>query len=247
MDKKVSQDVQDFFNQFDKPFKYQAPPCSVDMLKSRLTAEVMMKYFIDINNFIKYDQKVKISRVLKEFNISTKDGLIDGLNDIFSLDFEATKNIAMKHRELANAISKELKSRVRSLSRTIGGLKALEKGQKAYSDFAPLNQTIESLEFDLNLYQSAATVPEKTKTLFDKSLNISDQKQNFWNVCTHKAIELINKNCHDASCKPPACTETHKKAITATAQILKTLYPKVWKENIETIEERIKQKNYRQI
>lgn len=145
----------------------------------------------------------------------------------------------------------EFNREIRELSPLVKRLKNLQE-VKGYEDFAPLILTILKLEYDLEVYREIVKRKRITdKQLLavyciDKDLKKSPQKHKYWNVVVSSALKILNPFCHSDNCET-SCRKTHQKAITAIAELLKILYPSIWKEDVKTIASRIKQKDYRNI
>lgn len=62
------------------------------------------------------------------------------------------------------------------------------------------------------------------------------QKQDFWTYAIGGAANELNKYCHDGRCPNKPCKEIHDvKVFPVIAQLLKTLYPTIWKESTAAI------------
>jgi len=141
---------------------------------------------------------------------------------------------------------------IKQRSALVGQLKTLQK-DPAYNKYPPLKLVIKKLENDKD---QSRKIVERKKIVLDKILNFfqisanfskSSQKHEYWNILISNALRQLNKHYCNCSDSDKACTTTHKKTIFKLAKLLKILYPKIWKDPIKTIYERIKQKDYRKI
>lgn len=81
----------------------------------------------------------------------------------------------------------------------------------------------------------------------DKKPKIRPQKHKYWNTIVSQTIEEFNALCHDADLCNNPCRKTHSKAIRTVAKLLTIIHPTIWTEEVKTIANRIKQKDYRNI
>lgn len=151
-----------------------------------------------------------------------------------------------------NAVVSGIKQQIKKLSPLIKRLENLREGSLLYRDSAPISATIETLKLDLAVHREIIKLKDnldKAKLNFygiDKDLKKSPQKHKYWNIVVSFAVKKLNEYCHNENCDSK-CSKTHQKAITQVAELLKILYPSIWKEDIPTIANRIKQKDYRAI
>ena len=151
-----------------------------------------------------------------------------------------------------NEVVSGIKQQIKKLSPLVKRLENLREGSLLYRDSAPISATIEELKLDLAVHKEIIKLKDnsdKAKLNFygiDKDLKKSPQKHNYWNHVVSFAVKKLNEYCHNGNCTNK-CRKTHQKAITKVAELLKILYPTIWKEDIPTIANRIKQKDHRGI
>lgn len=151
-----------------------------------------------------------------------------------------------------NAVVTGIKQQIKQLSPLIKRLENLQEGNLLYRDSAPISATIETLKLDLAVHREIIKLKDnsdKAKLNFygiDKDLRKSPQKHKYWNIVVSFAVKKLNEYCHNENCDSK-CGKTHQKAIMKVAELLKILYPSIWKEDIQIIANRIKQKDYRNI
>jgi hypothetical protein len=234
----ASKIVKDFWNQFDKPFKYQKPPYNSAALAVDIANSYIM-YFRVFEKPIKgYEpDKDKMERILLECNIQTDiNKLLEAWSFNMNWNFKSIKSPAVHMREIYTALNDELNTLKQRLPPAINTLKLL-CGQKAYKNFKPLHQTIQSLEYDLELYKAQAVKrpglkgkrPD-VKPLLDKDLNGQDYKQEYWNDIIRRTVNILRSD-----------STKLKQAHYATARLLKeVLDPGVWHMDIDTIQTHVK-------
>lgn len=160
--------------------------------------------------------------------------------------------------EEEDKIISRLNQQIKQLSPLVKRLENLQQGQLIYNNCEPLWTTIEIFKQDIAVNREVIKLKhniDKAKMNFygiDKDLKKSPQKHKFWNFVVSFAVKTLNPYCHDSSCYinslgQLACKKTHEKAYTKVAELLKILYPSIWKEDVQTIANRIKQKDYRAI
>jgi hypothetical protein len=134
------------------------------------------------------------------------------------------------------------KQRKKELSPLIARLEHLQQ-HPLYKDFYPLAEVIGRFKYDIENYDAVIklyTILEERfleKFGLDKNIKkVSSQKHKYWNAVVSAAFNILKNYCH-----------TEIEALRKIAELLKILYPSIWKEDINTIANRIKQKKYRQI
>lgn len=161
----------------------------------------------------------------------------------YPLDGALSNPLIQKVEKAANGMCRDLNRQIKELSPLIKRLENLTRQDAAYRKLKPLRETIEALKFDVELLK--AIIERKKSTdkkwkemrLIDKNTDkVSPQKHKFWNITIPSAIKILNGFC-----------ENEKRTCIKTAELLKILYPNIWKEDIHTIASRIKQKYYRNL
>jgi len=162
------------------------------------------------------------------------------------------ENPAMKQlREETEKGLTQFNKRIKELSPLVKRLKNLTETDH-YKYFRPIFVTIDRMQFDIDVCREIVKQERAAKKRFlgnyliDKDREKSPQKHKYWNAVVSNALKIVNPACHTDYCKA-GCRKTHQKAITAVAELLKILYPSIWKEDIKTIASRIKQKDYRNL
>jgi hypothetical protein len=154
--------------------------------------------------------------------------------------------------EVEESMCAEYNRLIKELSPLVKRLKNLQKKGAIYEDFASLTLTILQFDRDIDVCREIVRIKRIADEQYlstyciGKDLNKSFQKHKYWNVVVSGALKIVNPYCHTDNCES-ACRKTHQKAITAVADLLKILYPSIWKEDVKTIASRIKQKDYRNI
>lgn len=150
---------------------------------------------------------------------------------------------------LVEDVCRERRNRRKKIAPLVKQLKNLRMDEP-FLDFPPLKETIEKFEyllaFDEEVIKQGKTLHKKIYRDFglDKAKDISSQKHTFWNQAVPAAVDILNPFHHDDNCRRK-CEITHEGALKKVAELLKILYPTIWKEETSTITKRIKQKNYR--
>ena len=154
--------------------------------------------------------------------------------------------------EAADSMISEFNQKIRELSPLIKRLEKLQEVGSFYKEFHPLSMTIEALRYEIALCHEIIQL-KKVKDrqwldiyCLDKDLKKSPQKHKYWNHVASFAVNKLNEYYHNDNCERN-CSKTHQKAYTKVAELLKILYPSIWKEDIKVISNRIKQKDYRAI
>ena len=65
------------------------------------------------------------------------------------------------------------------------------------------------------------------------------QKHSFWSYATAGAIYYVNCFCHGDRCKKK-CNTLHERSYLLVANLLKILYPNIWREKADNIANNIK-------
>lgn len=198
----------------------------------------------------------KIKECLRDFNVDNKD--IELV--VFILKRAPSVEWTLSPREnpaftafnkAADSMMSEFNQKIRELSPLVNHLEKLQE-DTPYKDYFLLTQPIEVLKYHIALYREIIKNKRDTDKRWlgiyclDKDLKKSPQKHKYWNVVVSDALKMLNLYCHNGNCDSN-CRKTHQKAITKVAELLKILYPSIWKEDIQTIANRIKQKDYRNI
>lgn len=200
-----------------------------------------------------YLNLVQINKCLKELHIddSSIENIISVLKPIpiehYLIPGENRLNDRMT--QVTKGIFAEANQKIRTLSPLLKRLTNLSQ-DKTYCHLEPLEQTINILNYDIEMLQWIVKIRQASDRHnlsiyhMDKDLRKSPQKHKYWNTVVSHAIRQLNDYCHSVECDEK-CRKTHQKAINKAAELLTILYPSIWKEDIETIAKRIKQKDYR--
>jgi hypothetical protein len=196
----------------------------------------------------------KIKRSLQEFRFDEKT--IKAI--VYILKPIPIEKVLFPNNSLGQSAIKDFEKRFcGDLAKDIKRLSPLIKQLENLYQISPqlrssLPPAIDSLKKERETYRELIKLfKDREKKLYrsfkiDKDLKKSPQKHRYWNVTTSGAINILNQYCHHGGCDKN-CRKTHEKAIRTVAKLLKILYPMVWKENISTIANRIKQKDYRHL
>lgn len=196
----------------------------------------------------------KIKNCLKELNIDDKN--IELVVFFLKPTYIESTILPDPNRflEIFNKSDKEicdtLNNEIKKLSRLVGGLQNLIEEDKSFKNFFPIHVTIAAMQSQINLNRAVVKYKNKEgenylkKYGISKNLRKSPQKHKYWNYGVSRALKVLNSFCHTDNCERP-CRKTHDKAIHKVAELLKILYPSIWKEDVKTIAIRIKQKDYR--
>ena len=139
---------------------------------------------------------------------------------------------------------------IKELSPLVKKLKKLTETDH-FKYFLPIFVTIDRMQWHIDCCREIVKLMRAARKRHLEFLGIgqnikkSPQKHKYWNLVVTNALKIVNPACHTDDCK--GCRKTHQKAITAVAELLKILYPSIWKEDVKTIANRIKQKDYRSI
>jgi hypothetical protein len=156
-----------------------------------------------------------------------------------------------KLKELEERVCGESNRKIKKLSPLLKQLENLQNCQ-SFNDFIPLSETVKKLKEEIAYHREIVKfgkgIYKKFYTMqgLDKDLLKSAQRHRFWNLAVSGALTILNQFYHTWGCGEN-CKKTHEETIRKVAELLKIIYPKIWKENIPTIMNRIKAKNYRQI
>ena len=154
--------------------------------------------------------------------------------------------------EASDIIVADCNKKIRQLSPLVQKLRNLAKEDKGYAEYVPLYLTVAAMDYDIECCRELVKTKQsgdknwRETYYLDKNLKKSPQKHEYWNVAVSGALKILNPFCHSDNCNAN-CKKTHQKAITLIAQLLKILYTSIWKEDVKTIADRIKQKDYRNI
>jgi hypothetical protein len=194
----------------------------------------------------------KIKKCLKEFDLdeNTIRKLLFILKPI-NIEDLLTGNSSSSVMPIAS-IQNQIKLYKQKIKQRAPLVKQLEnlKQDILHKNFYPLSQTVDRIKKEINIYRDFLDLVKGSETTlfhtysFDRNLGKNPQKQRYWNDKVSESIKIINQYSHNADCCRN-CRKTHKKAIHKIAELLKLLYPSIWKEDIQTIADRIKQRNYR--
>lgn len=162
-------------------------------------------------------------------------------------------NPLLQLEKTAERVCREFNLKIKELSPIIKKLENLARRDKVYRDFAPLHETIEAFKFNVKVYRAIVKGKKdtdkkwaQTRGIDKNTEKVSPQKHKFWNVLIPPALRIVNRFCHNDNCET-TCKKTHQKAIEKVAELLKILYPSIYKEDIQTIANRIKQKDGRDL
>jgi hypothetical protein len=203
------------------------------------------------NVFIKpYLPWDKINRKLKGLRIDdkTKELIIFLLKPV---PFEKRLSGFPELKELEKRVCGESNEKLKRLAPLLKQLENIQK-DPPFNDFGPLAETIGKIQYEIAFHRE---IVKRGKGIYrkyykemgvDKDLNMSVQKHKFWNWAVSGTLALLNRFYHTGKCEKK-CRKMHEEAIRKVAELLKLLYPKIWKEQISTIANRIKQKQYRSI
>ncbi len=192
-----------------------------------------------------YMEWEKIKTCLKGIGI-TETALIERLVFLlkpYPLEDALSNPFLQRFEKATKHICRELNRKIKELSPLIRRLENLAVQDEVYHDFEPIRKTIEAFKFDVAVYK--AIIKKKKNTdkkwaeahLIDKDIEkVSPQKHKFWNVVIPPALEIVDRFCY-----------TQEEAYRKIAELLKILYPDVWKGDIQTNANRIKQKNYKHL
>jgi len=154
--------------------------------------------------------------------------------------------------EVSDNFVTECNRKIKALSPLVKKLENLIKEDESYAAFPPIYSTISAMQYDIGCTREIVKRRLTTEknyldiNLIDKDLKKSPQKHKYWNVTVSNALKILNPYCHTDNCENN-CRKTHQRALTKIAELLKILYPSIWKEDIKTIASRIKQKDYRNL
>jgi hypothetical protein len=211
---------------------------------------VLTHHFL-VEPYVRWD---KIKKALKGLNIDEKRAW----TIVFVLKPLPLEKELFPNKNLLYKVIKSVEKRTCDFcSKQIKQISPLVKQLENLYHTAPERRvsfppTIDSLKRDIEVYRELIKKVSDRERAFrqsfriDKDLKKSPQKHIYWNVTVSRGIRMLNQYCHSNRCQHN-CKITHETAIRKTAELLKILYPQVWKENISTIANRIKQKDYRHL
>lgn len=183
------------------------------------------------------DQKMKLSEIVRSFNIPLE--VMEVMNEIViilmpyplenKLVPEKRSRFSAEKDRYEKSILDEANKKIKLLSGMIGQIKEMSKDALIGIN-QPLGEAVCYLDKCKAYLQEIVRVHAERKRdlLVDDNLQKEPHKHRFWNTLIVKAVGMVNPYCHDTGCDD--CKKTHDKAILIVHELLKILYPGIWKD-----------------
>lgn len=177
----------------------------------------------------------------------------------FPLEREIQKGMPELHK-IEKEICGASNQRIKRLPTIIKQLEKMsEKSHMPLYNTADFAQALKNLREELEYHREIVRIGKDLHKRYlailgiDKDVKkIHPKKHKFWSVAVSTAVTVLNDFCHSELCEQDAkgiwlCYKTHKKTLQKIAELLRILYPTIWKLDVNSIFRLIEQRDYRNI
>ena len=112
------------------------------------------------------------------------------------------------------------------------------------------SEAVKEMEYEIAVSNEIVGIRERARQQYfdvsglDFNIKKPPQRHRAWAESTKFLAEIVNEFYHTEACERE-CKVSHEKTYRKVAELLKIAYPSIWKEDLPTIANRIKQKDYR--